>query len=68
MILIDIGWFSFIGGCQIGHLRFSTLCKFASALLTFLVRTFVLGCQSSCQLSCLSLYCGCTRLRQRACV
>ena len=28
MILIDIGWFSFIRGCQIGHLRFSTLCKF----------------------------------------
>ena len=51
MILIEKGWFSFIGGCQIGHLRFSTLCKFmddASALLTFLVRTFVLGCQSSC--------------------
>ena len=28
MILIDLGWFFFFGGCQTSHFRFSTLCKF----------------------------------------
>ena len=50
MILIDIGWFSFIRGSQLGHLRFSTLCKFMEVTSgSFVLKTlfklsiFVLG-------------------------